>query len=210
MKSHSSLFSGKRRFAKGMTLIEVVIAGAIMMVPISAILVLLIGGQRYWLESYNLSNRQIEIDGHAAAAIFDRIGRKSDYNNCEISRIIKSNREMVSGEIVEFRYWGNRRMRFGSGRGQSNKGFGTEATEYARFYLDRQSRKLMVDYGSYPHGARRSAGRSVAIADNVTDVEFSRSRFNKIGHGSVRMKLTLTDPDDGKMITIMAATLMRN
>jgi len=207
MKSLSFSFIGKRRLAKGVTLIELVMAGAIMMVPISAILVLLIGGQRYWLESYNLSNRQIEIDGHAAAAIFDRIGKKSDYNDCEISRIIKSKQEMVSGEMVEFRYWGNRRVRFGSGRGQSNKGFGAKATEYARFYLDRQDDKLMVDYGSYPYGG---SSWSVSIADNVTDVEFSRSRFNKIGHGSVRMKLTLTDPDDGKMITIMAATLMRN
>ena len=210
MKSFSFSFIGKRRLAKGVTLIEMVMAGAIMMVPISAILVLLIGGQRYWLESYNLSNRQIEIDGHAAAAIFGRIGRKSDYNDCEISRIIKSNREMVSGEMVEFRYWGSRRVRSGSGRGQSNKGFGAEATEYARFHLDRQGRKLMVDYGSHPYGARQRVGRSVSIADNVTDVEFSRSRFNRIGHGSVRMKLTLTDPDDGKIITIMAATLMRN
>jgi len=210
MKSLSFSFIGKRKLAKGVTLIELVIAGAIMMIPISAILVLLITGQRNWAAGYNLSNRQIEIDGHAAAAIFERVGRKSDYSDCEISRIIKSNREMVSGEMVEFRYWGNRRVRFGSGRGQSNKGFGAEATEYARFYFDRQDGKLMVDYGSYPHGARRSAGRSVSIADNVTNVEFSRSRFNKIGHGSVRMKLALTDPDDSKMITIMAATLMRN
>ena len=39
---------------------------------------------------------------------------------------------------------------------------------------------------------------------------WSRVRFNKIGHGSVKMNLTLTDPDDGKTITITAATLMRN
>jgi len=192
------------------TLIEVVMAGAMMMVPISAILVLLIRGHRDWLASYNLANRQIEIDGHAAAMIFDRVGRKSDYNNCEISRITKSNRELIMGEMVEFRYWGDKRVRIGSGRGQSSGGSGAEPTEYGRFYLDRKNRKLMVDYGSYPHGARRRAARSVSIADNVTAVEFSRVRFNDIGHGSVKMKLTLTDPDDGKMITIMAATLMRN
>lgn len=204
MRSRKFSFSGKGRLAKGVTLIEVVMAGAIMMVPISAILVLLIRGQRDWLAGYNLASRQIEIDSHAAAAIFERVGRKSDYNNCEISRITKSNGEVIKGEMVEFRYWGSKRV------SQSSGGSGVEPTEYAQFYLDRQDKKLMVDYGSYPYGARQRAARSVSIADNVTAVEFSRARFNKIGHGSVRMELTLTDPDDSKVITIMAATLMRN
>lgn len=199
-------FFGKRRVAKGVTLIETAVAGAIMLVPISAILVFLIGGQRDWLSSYKLSSRQIEIDGHGAAAIFDRIGRKSDYNDCEISQITEMNRDVVKGKMVEFRYWDNKRVRTGRGRGQSNQGFGASPTNYAQFYLEHKDKKLMVAYGSY----RQRASRSVSIADNVTAVEFSRLRFNKIGHGSVRMNLTLTDPDDGKVMTIMAATLMRN
>jgi hypothetical protein len=201
MKARGFSLRGKRRLAKGVTLIEVAMAAAIMMVPISAILVLLVRGHRDWVTGYNLANRQIEIDGHASAAIFDRVGRKSDYNNCEILRITKSTQEAIMGEMVEFRYWGNKRVTIDTG---------ADPTEYSRFYLDRQNEKLMVDYGSYPYGASRRAARSVSIAENVTSVEFSRVRFNEIGHGSVKMKLTLTDPDDGKMITIMAATLMRN
>ena len=111
--------------------------------------------------------------------------------------------------MVEFRYWGNKRSKFVSSSG----GTGAGPTEYARFYLDgldEDEKKLKVDYGAYPHGARQRAARSVLVADNVADVEFSRTRFNKIGHGSVKMKLTLTDPDDGQTITIMAASLMRN
>jgi len=210
MEACRSAFVGKRRLAGGITLIEVVMAAAISMIPISAIAVLLIGGQRSWRTGYNSANRQIAIDGEVAAAIFGRVGRKSDYDDCEIYHITKSNRELICGEMVEFRYWGNKRVRFDSGRGQSGEGSVAGPTEYARFYLDGDDKKLKVDYGSYPHGARRRVARSVSIADNVTNVEFSRVRFNKIGHGSVKMKLTLTDPADGKRITIMAATLMRN
>lgn len=213
MEACRSAFVGKRRLAGGVTLVEVVMTAAISMIPISAIAVLLIGGQRSWRTSYNSANRQIEINGQAAAAIFGRVGRKSDYDDCEIYRITKSTRELICGEMVEFRYWGNKRTRFVSRSGQSNEGSGAGPTEYARFYLDEDDeddKKLKVDYGSYPHGARRRPARSVSIADNVTAVEFSRVRFNKIGHGSVKMNLTLTDPDDGKTITITAATLMRN
>jgi hypothetical protein len=199
----------KRRLAWGVTLIEVVITVAISMIPISAVLALLIGGQRSWQKGYNSANRQIEIDGQAAAAIFGRVGRKSDYDNCEIYRITKSSTRLICGEMVEFRYWGNKRTNFAGSR-QSSEGSGAGPTEHARFYLDEDKKQLKVDYGSYPFGAQRRAARSVVIADNVAEVEFSRVRFNKIGHGSVKMKLTLTDPDDGKTITIMAATLMRN
>jgi hypothetical protein len=201
-----TLLLGKRRLAGGVALIEVVMAAAISMIPISAILVLLITGQRNWRSGYNMANRQIEIDGQAAAAIFGRVGRKSDYDNCKISHLTKLTQRLICGEMVEFRYWGNKRTKFVSTGGASGAG----PTEYARFYLDEDEKQLKVDYGSYPLGSRRRATRSLSIADNVSGVEFSRVRFNNIGHGSVKMKLTLTDPDDGKTITITAATLMRN
>jgi hypothetical protein len=198
MEECGTTLRGKRRPAQGVTLIEVVTAVSLSVVPVFAVLVLLIGGQRSWERGYNLANRQTEIDGQAAAAIFSRTGRKSDYDKCEISRITKSSSKMICGKQVEFRYWGNKRTRTSG------------PTEYAQFYLDKDKKQLKVDYGSYPFGARRRAARSVVIADNVAEVEFSRANFNKIGHGSVKMKLMLEDPDDGKRITIMAATLMRN
>ena len=198
MEECSTALRGKRRYAQGVTLIEVVIAVPMCIIAVFAVLVLLIGGQRSWERGYNSANRQTEIDGQAAAAIFGRTGRKSDYDNCEISRITQSGYKVKRGKQVEFRYWGNKRTQT------------TEPTEYAQFYLDKDKKQLKIDYGSYPFGARRRAARSVVIADNVAEVEFSRANFNNIGHGSVKMKLTLEDPDDGKRITIMAATLMRN
>ena len=206
MEALRTFFLGKRRLAGGVALIEVVMAAAISMIPISAILVLLITGQRNWRSGYNMANRQIEIDGQAAAAIFGRVGRKSDYDNCKISHLTNLTRTLICGEMVEFRYWGNKRTKFVSSGGASGAG----PTEYARFYLDEDEKQLKVDYGSYPLGSSRRAARSLSIADNVSSVEFSRVRFNDIGHGSVKMKLTLTDPDDGKRITVTAATLMRN
>ena len=208
VEAFRTLFVGKRRLSGGVALIEVVMAAAISMIPITAIVVLLITGQRNWRSGYNLANRQIEIDGQAAAVIFGRVGRKSDYDNCKISHLTKLTQKLICGEMVEFRYWGNKRTKFVSSGGASGAG----PTEYARFYLDEDdgNGELKVDYGSYPLGSRQRATRSVSIADNVSNVEFSRVRFNTIGHGSVKMKLTLTDPDDGKIITITAATLMRN
>ncbi len=190
----------KLKFAQGVTLVEVVMAAAISMIPVFAVATLLIGGQRSWQKSYDLSNRQIEIDGQAAAAIFGRVGRKSARAICAIYHIHRPTSELIVGKEVEFRYWGNRRA----------GGSSMQPTEYARFYLDEGEKKLKIDYGPYPYGARRRAARTVVIADNVIGVEFSRTTFNEIGQGSVRMQLTLTDPDDGKTITIMAATLMRN
>jgi hypothetical protein len=167
-------------------------------IVVFALSVLLIGGQRSWERSYKSANRRTEIDGQAAATIFGRMGRKSDYDSCEISHITQSTASMKRGERVEFRYWGNKRTR--TARPMAGP------TEYAKFYLDKDTKQLKIDYGSYPSGT----AKPVVIADNVEDVEFSRTMFNEIGHGSVKMKLTLEDPDDGKRITIMAATLMRN
>ncbi len=198
MEECGTALRSKRRFAQGVTLIEVVIVVPMSVAAVFAVLVLLIGGQRSWEKGYNLANRQIEIDGQAAAAIFGRMGRKSDYNKCEISRITKPSSKMNRGEEVEFRYWGDKRTQT------------TEPMEYAKFHLDKDKKQLKIDYGSYAFGRGRRGARSVVIANNVAEVEFSRANFNKIGHGSVKMKLTLEDPDDGKRITIMAATLMRN
>ena len=110
---------GKRKLARGITLVEVVMASALSLIPISAILVLLIGGQRSWQNSYDMANRQLDIDGQKSAEVFRRIGKKSDYDNCKISHITKLTSELICGEEVEFRYWGNKRTQIGSSRGQT-------------------------------------------------------------------------------------------
>ncbi|MHC4215833.1 MAG: PulJ/GspJ family protein [Planctomycetota bacterium] len=198
MKECNGALRGKRRYAQGFTLIEVVIVTPMCVIVVFAVLALLIGGLRSWERGYKSANRQTEIDGQAAATIFGRMGRKSDYDSCEISRLTQSRYTMKRGEQVEFRYWGNKRSRTAKPM--------AGPTDYAKFYLDKDTKQLKIDYGSYPSGT----AKPVIIADNVENVEFSRTMFNKVGHGSVKMKLTLEDPDDGKRITIMAATLMRN
>lgn len=201
------------RFAKGVTFIEVMMAASISLIPVFAVAVLLIRGQRDWEKGFERANRQIEIDGQTAAAIFGRVGRKSDHNNCEIQHISTSTRNLIVGEVVEFRYWGSRRTGNTGWSGQSIGSSSVQPTEYARFYLDEldeNDNQLKIDYGPYPYGARRRSARTVVIADNVTDVQFSRTTFNEIGQSSVRMKLMLRDPDDGRTITIMATALMRN
>jgi hypothetical protein len=202
--------TNKLKFAKGVTFIEVMMAASISLIPVFALAVLLIGGQRQWEKGFKRANRQIEIDGQTAAAIFGRVGRKSDRNNCKIQDISTSMKNLIVGEVVEFRYWGNKRTGNAGRSGQPPSSFSVEPTEYARFYLEENEKQLKIDYGEYPYGTQTRSAREVVIADNVTNVEFSRTTFNSIGQGNVRMELTLEDPDDGKTITIMASALMRN
>jgi hypothetical protein len=198
----------KVRLSRGLTLVEVAMVATICMVPVTAVGVLLIRGQRDWHKVYESANMKIEIEGQVASAIFERVGRKSDRDNCEIYSVAeaispaKSVGYLVCGPAVEFRYWGDKRITKNISR--------IPPTEYARFYLDEDENKLKIDYGPYPYKTRRKIIRTVVIANNVTDVQFSRTSFNNIGQGSVRMKMTLTNPENGRTITILAATLMRN
>ena len=95
------------------------------------------------------------------------------------------------------------------------------ATAYAFFYLD--GRQLKVDYGPYPPGAvsagngkRNTAGVvTKVLAENVSledlkDSVFSHTTLNGVGQGSVRINITLTDPEDNETVHIITATYMRN
>ncbi|MHC5059514.1 MAG: PilW family protein [Planctomycetota bacterium] len=213
MKKCIALFKGKQKLARGFTIIELVMASAVSLIPISAILVLLIIGQRNWQDSYDMANRQLDIDGQKSAAIFRRVGKKSDYDNCKISRITKFTPQIICGEEVEFRYWSNKRTQLANRRGQIDTRAADGPNEFARFYTDRDDGqlKLMVDYGPSPYKGRGMAARTVVLAENVESVEFSRDNSGKTNQGSVRMKLMLEDPEDGKKgITVLAAALMRN
>ena len=100
----------KVRLSRGLTLVEVVMVATICMVPVTAVGVLLIRGQRDWHKVYESANMKIEIEGQVASAIFERVGRKSDRDNCEIYSVAeaispaKSVGYLVCGPAVEFRY----------------------------------------------------------------------------------------------------------
>jgi hypothetical protein len=94
------------------------------------------------------------------------------------------------------------------------------ATAYALFYLD--GHQLKVDYGPYPPGAvpagvgvRNTRGvTTVVLADHVnlsgTDVPFTHNTVAGVGQGSVRLNVTLTDPNTGDTVKVMTTAFLRN
>jgi hypothetical protein len=134
---------------------------------------------------------------------------------------ITNGKEVVSGNAVEFRYWD---VELDKTDSYNLMDVTKPATAYALFYLDIASKKLKVDYGPYPPGAvpaggtiRNTAGvTTIVLAENVSiDTSsgvkaFSYTTESKVGQGSVRINIVLTDPEDGETIKVMTSTLMRN
>jgi len=202
---------------KGLSVVELMITICIAIIPFSAAGVLLVSGQRGWEKTYYSAHRQIKADAQAVTAALGNIGRRSDRDNCVIYVIYKSGSSIaavpvsasgdstVSGQAVEFRYWDEK----GSSRGRgAEPTFGQTPKYYARFYLDTDD-KLKVDYGPYPY-TNREVTKTAVLADNVTEIQFSRATINGIGQGCLKMDMTLTDQLDSETITVRAATLMRN
>jgi hypothetical protein len=213
----------------GMTLVELVTAMAISLIVIAGVGVLLDGGNRAWLRAYKSANDQLNIDAQALVASFSAVGRKSNrgnyvlykFSNGTLTPALPPGNEpdsVVFGDAVEFRYWDvplNTTDSYGLMDSE------TTATAYALFYLE--GNEIKVDYGSYPPGAapdgggaRNTTGISTTVlAENVSvetgDGPFSHTTVAATGQGSVRLNVTLTDPnDDTRTMRVMTSALMRN
>jgi len=190
MKNIRKGLYGKRRFVKGLSLIELMITIAISIIPTSLISVLLISGQYSWDKTYSQTNKQIEIEGQLAASIFGRVGRKATRNNCSFAKIIKDgSSDIIRAKEVTFQYW------------CTGEATNTMVAETAKFWLD--ANQLKVDY------QREGNPNTVVLANNVSQVEFSRNA----NQGCVRMVLKLQDVTGAdsynETVTITAAAFMR-
>jgi len=216
------------RFCSGFTLVELSITIVIFLILTLVVGVLLVSGNRAWLQTLASANKQGKQDAMAASIAFGSMGRKSNrlsYTVYEVSGNnltpakpkTKNPTEVVWGDAVEFRYWDVPLDKTDS--------YGVVdveklATAYALFYLDGD--ELKVDYGPYPPGAapagggaRNTAGvTTTVLAENVsTETEkgaFGHTTLNGMGQGAVRIDVTLTDPADEQTLKVMTATLMRN
>lgn len=188
----------KQKFRTGVILAELIIAIAVSVIPVSLIAVLLVSGHYNWHQTYSAATREIEIDAQNTITVFGRIGRKSDRTNTLIDSV-----DQTTGQIVEFRYWADTLGR------SSTPSNGIEPDEYARFYLDIDKKELRVDYGRNPYGNRRIS-KTIVLANNVTDVRFSRTIANNCRQAGVSMELTLIDPADGEVFIAKTVVLMRN
>ena len=217
------------KFQAGLTLIELVITMVISSLLMLTIGILLLSGQRAWKQTYDSAHKKIKQDAQAVMTTFSSVGRKANRINYRIYSISGSNftpavphtsnpEEVVSGDAVEFRYWD---VELDTADTHNLMDVTKTATAYALFYID-GSRRLKLDYGPYPPGgvpanggAKNAAGVTTTIlADNVsTDPNlgaFSHTTLNGVGQGSVRMNVTLTDPNDNQTIRVMMAAMMRN
>jgi type II secretory pathway pseudopilin PulG len=207
----------------GLTLIETLVAMAAAFIVMLTVALLVQSGYRGWNQTFNNANRESRLGALDTMIALGAIGRKSNKMDYRVYEFDGATYEQVGvdppsnpddiliGQAVEFRYW--------------DKELDADlvnptitATAYALFYLSGD--KLKVDYGPYPPGGVNASGNritganvtTVTLAQNVFSVEFSHTAKNITGDGkgSVRMKLVVTDPEDGSTKTTLAATLMRN
>ena len=220
----------KNKFRSGFTLIELLIAMTLNLIIILATGILLVSGTRAWQNTYNQTNGEIKMDALAVETAFSNIGRKANRINYTIYEIngniftpvlpeTSEPQEVVSGEAVEFRYWD---VELDETDSHFLMDVTKTATVYALFYLDGD--ELKVDYGSYPPGGvpdgggvRNTSGvDTTTLADHVSVDEssgagaFSHTTLNGVGQGSVRINITITDPESNESTKVMTATLIRN
>ena len=192
MKNGRKGLYGKRRFVKGLSLMELMVTIAISIIPTSLIGVLLISGQYSWDKTYAQTNKQIEIEGQLAASIFGRVGRKAARNNCSFTSIIEDgSSDITRAKEVTFQYW------------CTGEVTNTLVAETARFYFSNNQLKVAYQRG------KDSNPNTVVLANNVRQVEFSRNA----NQGCVRMVLKLQDVTEAdrynETVTITAAAFMR-
>jgi len=219
----------KYEFRTGLTLIEMAVAMTLNMIVLLAAGVLLVGGNRVWLDTFNSAHANIKQDALAVTLEFGSMGRKANRLNYTVYEIdggtfipavpiTSQPQEVVSGDAVEFTYWD---VELDETDSQDLLDVTKTATAYALFYLD--GNQLKIDYGPYPPGAvpegggrRNYAGVTTRVlAENVSTEgsslgAFSHTMLNGVGQGSVRINIILTDPEDAKSINVMTATLVRN
>lgn len=227
-KPYDERMHRRLRRCRGVTLVELVISSTVTLVLVFAIGVLIDGGNRAWLHTYDTVHSQANKDTIAITTAFGSIGRRSNRTNYIIYQADgglftpvvpapSQNDQVLSGNAVEFRYWDVPLNPSDSHRIMDSE---VTATAYALFYLD--GGQLKVDYGPYPPGAvppgggrRNTSGVTTQVlADDVSpcvDIgPFSHTVSSGTGQGCVRLKVVLTDPASGETTTVMSAALMRN
>jgi len=209
MKDKDFKLFSRPGFRKGTTFVELLVAVAISVLPLSAVGVVLVGAHQNWHKAFRSGNREIEIQGQAATAFFGNIGRKAYIDNCVLRSITESSDSLVAGKSIEFTYWassGTQSQR----HDQNSSNLQLSPTEYARFYFDEVEKRLKIDYGRFPYYINQTSFATAVIAENVVDVRFTRPKIGNVLQRGVNMEMTLKDPVNNDIVTVMATTLMRN
>lgn len=207
-------------FRSGVTLVEMVIASFIALIPILVIGQMLVSGYRGEQRQWDSIHNQMRNDAQTFTIVFGKVGRKANkkaYNlysvegeNFTLSEATDTAGEEVIGDAVEFIYW---EENFDIDNAGSLMDSEVKGTRYALFYPD--DGKLKVDYGSYPPScivgsSKRDSDQSEVIIENLKTIEFSHSTESKIGKGCVRARVVIENPETSEEMEIKAATFLRN
>ena len=129
---------------KGFTLIELVIAIAVMVIVILSVAIILVDGQRSWNAMYNRIYSDVVTDGHIARRTFDRVIRKASRDKIALDD---------AGLWVEVRYYQDANS--------------TIVDRYARFY--EADGQLNIEYGKLDP---RETLNVQTVCENVSDCVF--------------------------------------
>jgi hypothetical protein len=215
-------------FRSGVTLIELVVAAAISLILVLVIGILLVGGQRFWLQTYGDSQKQIKQDAQAIMIKFGSMGRKSNSISSGVRQGYKiytsyssttpaptdSSTLIATGNAAEFGYWNYDWDAVGFNPTtvmDKNK----PCTDYIEFYLAGSTFKAEYGTYDYDHSGQKVPVRTEILAQNASAGTAGMGVFSHTtdisgnGNGCVRISLKLTDPNSGEVITIKTATLLR-
>ena len=214
-------------FRSGFTLIELMITAAISFILVLVVGVLLVGGQRFWLQTYNDSQKQIKQDAQAIMIKFGSMGRRSNRISSGVRQGYKiytnygsataptnSSTLIATGNAAEFGYWNYDWDAAGFNPADvmdKNK----PATDYVEFYLTGSTFKAEYGVYDYSHSGQKVPARTEILAQNASAGTAGMGVFSHTtdisgnGNGCVRISLQLTDPKDGEFITVKTATLLR-
>ena len=210
----------------GVALVELVVSSMVGIILVFTVGLLLDGGSRAWLQTYQSVHGPTNENAEAIIAAFGTVGRRSNRAGYHLYRIEQGSftpavpehpDSVVSGAAVEFRYWD---VPLDASDSHHLIDAAKVATAYALFYVD--GHRLKVDYGPYPPGAVPAGGgdrnttdvTTVVLAEHVevdpSGGPFLHTTVGNAGQGSVRLNLLLTDPNTGETTHLRTATLQRN
>ncbi|OHB47719.1 MAG: hypothetical protein A2Y10_09705 [Planctomycetes bacterium GWF2_41_51] len=184
-----------KRTRIGVTLIELMVAMAIAVIPVMAVGVFIVRNDKQWKELIEYINSRIYSDSQVIMTKFNEIGRRS--YGAQVSS---------DGSEVKFNLYLNSDYSLNDPR---------TVAGYARFYIDGDN-ALKVEYGSTGPVLTETIAENVSL--NSGEKAFEVSEYNK-GYECVRVNFNLTDPEDhnsievmtanGNNVNIMTAVLMR-
>jgi len=215
------------RTRSGFSLIELLIAIAIIAIPLAAVTALLAGTSRSWQRLYNDTHSQIRQDSLALMTSIQKFGRQSNLTNYTIYTIKNntftpatppSGQSIASGQAVEFRFWQDQ---FDPEKPAENI-FEDDntGTHYALYYLDGSDLKLDIgrvvnNVGAVANKTRQTVNilNSQVLTQQV-DTAANSKLFSHVmsggqGSGCVNTRIILT-AENKESIEILFGTLLRS